>query len=64
VVATCRSIDGEAVPFPASRRELEATYSRIDDDGIQAILISMKDTLGLTDDPAAEDKEIERAKNS
>ncbi|MEQ1694782.1 MAG: hypothetical protein ABL901_02980 [Hyphomicrobiaceae bacterium] len=42
VAATCRSIDGDEIPFPTKRIQLEATLNRIGDEGLAALHKSME----------------------
>lgn len=45
--ASVVSIDGDPVPFPASKRELEATVQRLDDDGIEAASAALAKLLKI-----------------
>jgi hypothetical protein len=49
-------IDGDAVLFPTSKRELEATIQRLDEDGIEAVSNGVMENFGqssLNEDKAA-----------
>ncbi len=52
-------IDGNAVPFPASKRELEALFQRLDEDGLAALNAGIEDHFSHD-----EKEEVARAKKS
>jgi len=41
------SIDGDAVPVPATKAQIEALYQRLDEHGIDAVEDGVKQLLGL-----------------
>lgn len=47
VAASCAAIDGDPVPKPASRMQVEALVERLDDDGLEAIAEVYKKTFGV-----------------
>lgn len=48
LAASCVGIDGEQVPKPASRMQIEALVDRLDDDGMEAIAAVYQETFGVT----------------
>lgn len=45
VVFVCE-IDGDAVPFPMSKSEVEALIQRLDEDGLAAVMKAMEESFG------------------
>lgn len=41
------SIDGDVVPMPSTKREIEALYQRLDDEGMEAISEALPGNFGL-----------------
>ena len=52
-------IDGNAVPFPASKREMEALFQRLDEDGLAALNAGIEEHFRKD-----EKEEVESAKKS
>ena len=50
IAASIVSIDGEPIPFPANKRELEAIVQRLDDDGISAAGDALAELNNITHD--------------
>ena len=50
LAASCCSIDGDQVPKPASRLQIEALVERLDEDGLQAIADVYRNTFGFGED--------------
>lgn len=50
LAAAVREIDGDTVPFPASKRELEAMVVRLDDAGFEAVNRAAFEIAGYTVD--------------
>jgi len=69
LAAAVRSIDGEQVPFPSSKRELEALVVRLDDAGFEAVNRAAFEIAGYTVDddgnivPRDTQAEVAAAKN-
>lgn len=49
------SIDGEAVSFPTTKRQIEALIQRLDDHGIEAVMNSVRENFGQRDPEADKD---------
>ncbi len=47
----CTSIDGEQVPFPNSRREVEALIERVGEDGLATLAAGLQEHFGKQQDP-------------
>lgn len=60
LAAHVASIDGEPVPFPVSKRELEALVARLDDHGLNAVAAAAAEHFSGSLDEEAK----ERIKNS
>lgn len=48
-IVFCTSIDGEPIPFPNSKREVEALIQRIDEDGMVHLAAGLKTHFGPQD---------------
>lgn len=49
------AIDGDAVPTPTSKREIEALYQRLDEEGMEAITAALPGNFGITGGEADEE---------
>lgn len=58
-VIYCTSIDGEPIPFPNSKREVEALITRVDEDGIAHISNGLREHFGPAD-PAKDQAAIKK----
>lgn len=47
IAASCAAIDGDPVPKPASRMQVEALVERLEDDGLEAIAKVYQETFGV-----------------
>lgn len=59
LAASCVKIDGDQVPKPVSRLQIEALVERVDDEGFEAIAQAYSESFGVT----AEDDVRSVAKN-
>lgn len=50
------AVDGEAIPKPSTKRELEALIQRLDEDGITAIAMGVEKNFGAPNPAGDEDR--------